>query len=923
MASEELRQRGFLKSGSLKGESFGKYEEINIGATSLDALVKAGLEGTLPKSIVFPFREYKAPKKPSSAKPDRLICFRNAGQLTTIAVIEHKSKLKFRSAKDKLYAAEEALYSALALGAKIGVATDGEEFKYFLTEFCLQQKKIEFLPEIRSLNPAVIDDLLAGGSIERDPAQLSERVWQHIWHATKEEPKQCLLTFVELFVLKFLSDNLSTKLLPESQRFYELLLDNKRFIDKHGKSQIEYYIEIIRPQIKKLFQDNTICDDPIVPETFGLSTIVSKTSIINGFSFLRSSVASPATYNRVFLDILEEFHKFGSLSIIEPEFKLRLYETFLKKSARQAKLGQFFTPRNIVKAIIKMARIDKLPKGSICLDPAAGVGGFVLEPLLLNEHLRNNISFQAGKVNQEVRFIGVDVDASTHILAKANLLIHLVENVRDPSVTVEALNKLMARMFVLMNEDETLGSLAHPPLDAVDLVMTNPPYVTQGSRIYKEAISEGRILKDGTTLREYYTGCGLGLESLFLRYISGALKPGARAFVIVPQGLLTRTEEGTKGALLSECNLLASIALPRNTFFNTPQKTYILALEKRRTHNQSRPVVFCAIARSIGETLDYRRLPTPDDNDLQQIAEMFLSRLEGKQISASILIKEAPASSFQSTDRWDVLRFWSDEELVKLGEREPALDRVNFIDEVEEQLEQISAELESTRNEIKKLTAGTSKKVSIGNNKLFKIRRGTRVRRGDCDLNPGLIPVYSGSKDPNRPLGNVSEEWLKQNAVTIENKPIITVNANGYVGAVFVRHEKCVIHDDVMIVELKREDIDIDYVAYQLEGSIAEGNYEYEAKLYSRVGELEIAIPTKSNQDDTFDLDRQKQIASAIKQFKTVVQKLRELGNWSSEARFKNDNDGNGSKQPRLDQSSDKITKKSAKKKPAPKKSSN
>lgn len=42
---------------------------------------------------------------------------------------------------------------------------------------------------------------------------------------------------------------------------------------------------------------------------------------------------------------------------------------------------------------------------------------------------------------------------------------------------------------------------------------------------------------------------------------------------------------------------------------------------KRLTEVDSRPPVFCGFVRSIGETLDVRRVPTPDDNDLEEVAE--------------------------------------------------------------------------------------------------------------------------------------------------------------------------------------------------------------------------------------------------------------------------------------------------------------
>ena len=157
---------------------------------------------------------------------------------------------------------------------------------------------------------------------------------------------------------------------------------------------IEYYISRIRPHIKSLFPDNVVVRDSTLPPLFGLKTLVSKTSIINGFAFLKSSEQTLATFNRTFLEILNEFNDFGPLTTIDPEFKLRLYETFLKRSARQQKLGQYFTPRNIVKPMIRMARLDRLPDDAIVFDPAAGVGGFVLEPLILPGALPNSVHFE-------------------------------------------------------------------------------------------------------------------------------------------------------------------------------------------------------------------------------------------------------------------------------------------------------------------------------------------------------------------------------------------------------------------------------------------------------------------------------------------------------------------------------------------------
>lgn len=306
------------------------------------------------------------------------------GTLRPEAVCEWKAQSKFATGKLQTSATEQALYNSAALGVPVGVATDGKTYIYVDVEQSLVNGQIEYFSETRDFGPGVLDDLLSGAAgVAKDPKPLAERVWQIIWHATKAEPRDCLLTFVEIFVLKFLSDNLPKRELPDAQRFYELTQDPATFHSRYGQTAIEYYVTQIRPKIKTLFPDNVLAKDPAVAQLFGLGTLVSKTSVINGFAFLASGTGGVASYNRVFLEILDAFQAFGPLSSIDPEFKLRLYETFLKRSARQQRLGQFFTPRNIVQPMIRMAKLDQLPARSVVLDPAAGVGGFILEPLIV------------------------------------------------------------------------------------------------------------------------------------------------------------------------------------------------------------------------------------------------------------------------------------------------------------------------------------------------------------------------------------------------------------------------------------------------------------------------------------------------------------------------------------------------------------
>lgn len=922
--NEELTQRGYLRTGRLRGERFGTFEVLDLGRTSVAELRAVGVEVAPAAAVAYPFRHYKPPRDPSRAQPDTVYLERVKSRLRPVAAGEFKRAAKLTRPKDVDAAVEQAIYAGAALGVRVAVVTDAKRSHYLDVEASLAGGEPVRFAETRDFTPAVLHNLLAGDAGQvKDPTPLAEEVWQLIWHATPQaEVKECLLTFVELFMLKFLSDNLSKRDLPEALSFYELTVDPDRFEGRHGQTQIDYYATKIRPKIKTLFPDATRAEDPAVPAIFGLDTLVSKTSVINGFAFLRSSPEGVRAFNTTFLKILGVFERFGPLTRIEPEFKLRLYETFLRRSARQQSLGQFFTPRNVVRPMIRMARLGRLPDGAVVLDPAAGVGGFVLEPMLLPGALPDNVAFERDRPVRRVKVVGVDLDANTHILAKANMLVHLAEHLRESSTAaLAALNRLMAETFVLFNQNAMLGALEYPPQQAADVILTNPPYVTRGSSIFKEQIRGlGDRVRNGVDLRDYYEGAGLGVEALFLRYIAGALKPGGRAFVIVPHGMLNRTERadsGPKARLLDECNVLASIALPRNTFFNTAQVTYVLVLERRWDAADPRPPVFCALARTIGETLDQARTATPDQNDLEAIADAFIALSEGDPgpAEASPLVKRVDADAFGPEQRWDVEQFWTPEELVALGRDEPPVPRAAFIEEVQQNLVAIGSALAAAERELAELTRGRTITVALSDAARFTVGSGVRLTRADVRAHPGDLPVFSCFADEHAHKGGIDEAWLgpelaarrerrrkrreaalkkgrtppraRAREEQIEERPVVTVVANGAtaVGRVFVRRERCVVTDDVIVVDVKDPDVDLDYLAIALRDAITRGNYLYEAKLFgSRVGQLSVELPADAAGRP--DLARQRATASAVRRFDTLRAQIADLGRWSREARL-------------------------------------
>ena len=92
----------------------------------------------------------------------------------------------------------------------------------------------------------------------------------------------------------------------------------------------------------------------------------------------------------------------------------------------------------------------------------------------------------------------------------------------------------------------------------------SPPYVTSGTKSFKEILDE-KGLKDAI-----YMSNGAGLESLALDWIMYSLKPNGKAFIVVPDGIMNRSnDKKLRDFILENCIIDAVISLPLNTFFMT------------------------------------------------------------------------------------------------------------------------------------------------------------------------------------------------------------------------------------------------------------------------------------------------------------------------------------------------------------------
>ena len=722
--SEELIQRDLVAAP----DHMGPWDYYNIGATTLKALKAAK---------IIPKRDYAAyePKK-----PDALI----VKKPVIVAAIEYKQPSELKTKKQIADAIQQEIGTAQALNAKVYIVTDGKKTFWInpltgnniltdagepiTTNFNQHSDEcVKLISKMLSSISKDNDTLLASSIV--DPLPLAQQVWQDLWAVSGATPENCLYTFVEVFIFKYLSD---LGVLPGMYSFNNLLT---QYGNNSDNEVLEFYAKSVRPKIKELFPGN--------PK--------DKTTIINGTIFVSKDDKAVDGYAVVFKKILERFQKFGTLENIDYDFKSKLFETFLKESISKKNWGQFFTPLKVVRSIVSMA--DIRPGMSIC-DPACGVGKFLLEPIL--HDLNRFYKIEDGKLKPQITLSGFDKgfdkdEQKTIILAKANMLIYLSALIREnPGLTVDFAN-LFNDTFLLQT-NSILGTLAHPTENAYDQILTNPPYVMSGSSNLKDEIAKQDELK------RYFSISAMGIEGLFMEWIIRAIKPGGKAFVVVPDGIMNRSnDKRLRDFILEECNIDAVISLPINTFFTTNKKTYILAVTKKvpvmrdgiEVKERQTSRVFTYLCSEIGETRDVYRFDM-EQNDLAEAAGLF-NMFKGARdyfATADKRCKVVDIDAFYTGAHWSVERWWTREERIELGieEEVESVSIEGFISIVEDTAATLTDFQEPLREIAKKkIQTKHSIEVCLSDSTYFELSIGKRVLRKDFQTPRGEIPVYSAN----------------------------------------------------------------------------------------------------------------------------------------------------------------------------------
>lgn len=275
------------------------------------------------------------------------------------------------------------------------------------------------------------------------------------------------------------------------------------------------------------------------------------------FTKSQNKIQDPAKLSKL-IDMInkEEWSTMGA------DIKGQIYEGLLEKNAEDVKsgAGQYFTPRPLIRGIVKCLRPEPMKTIS---DPACGTGGFLLaaydyivENYPLDKEQKHFLKYQT--------FFGNEIVANTRRLALMNMFLHNIGDI-DSDNFISPADSLVA--------DTGLR---------VDYVLTNPPFGKKSSMTFTN--EEGEQETDDLTYnRQDFWATTSNKQLNFIQHIRTLLKSDGKAAVVVPDNVLFEGGAGEtiRKKLLETTELHTILRLPTGIFYKPGVKANVIFFDNK------------------------------------------------------------------------------------------------------------------------------------------------------------------------------------------------------------------------------------------------------------------------------------------------------------------------------------------------------
>lgn len=402
-----------------------------------------------------------------------------------------------------------------------------------------------------------------------------DSIWNAFWSGGISNPMEVLEQITYLLFIRRLDD---THTLEESKALFLKQPMAKRIFPE-GKDAVGRSYDDLRWSRFKNFSPSemfTVVGERVFPFLRNMGGDGSTYSL--HMKDARFTIPTPSLLAKV-VDMLDH------VPMEDRDTKGDLYEYMLGKIASAGQNGQFRTPRHIIKLMVALTA--PAPKDVIC-DPASGTCGFLVAA---GEYLRDKYPTLFSDIGARAHFHhgmfhGYDFDNTMLRIGSMNMALHGVDN---PDIQYK----------------DSLAQDHATDEEKYSLILANPPFA--GSLDYENTAKDLlSIVKTKKT------------ELLFMALFLRLLKPGGRAAVVVPDGVLfgsSKAHKEIRRILVEEQRLDGVISLPSGTFKPyAGVSTAILLFTK--TNSGGTDHVWFYDMQADGWSLDDKRLPLLDESKL-------------------------------------------------------------------------------------------------------------------------------------------------------------------------------------------------------------------------------------------------------------------------------------------------------------------
>ncbi|MGH9195881.1 MAG: HsdM family class I SAM-dependent methyltransferase, partial [Acidimicrobiia bacterium] len=303
-----------------------------------------------------------------------------------------------------------------------------------------------------------------------------------------------------------------------------------------------------------------------------------------------------------------------NLHSIDEDLNGRMFETFLTAVIRGRSLGQYFTPRTVVKFMVDVANLSvsakRIPR---VIDACCGTGGFLIEALArLTDAVATNQSLSRAERERLLREIRMErlwgIEANETIARVARINMYLHQDGGSRIYRADALDKEFAAEPNVIGEAardfEELKQAVLTEGIIFDAALSNPPFAM---RYEAKKADERRILRGFALARLERGKLAASLRSsiMFLERYHDLLRDKGLLLTIIDDSVLnTTTTAFVRRWLRERFYIRAVVSLPKNCFVvaGSASKTSILVLEKKAERSEDQPSVFMAKSKSVGHT---------------------------------------------------------------------------------------------------------------------------------------------------------------------------------------------------------------------------------------------------------------------------------------------------------------------------------